>query len=291
MLVRSESFSLPAARDTVVAMGDLDADTRLDGADGRYRAVLSPEWRIWGPNGGYLAAIALRAAGAEARVRRPATFAAHYLAVAEFGPVDLAVTAVQRGRRAESFRVSMSQRDRPILEALVRTAAEGPGLAHDTAPAPAVPGPDTLRNARELYGRDPVYPFWLNVESRPIAEETWAEGRPPRDPVVREWFRFQPTARFADPFVDAGRLLVLLDTMIWPASCQRHPAPAFLAPSIDVTAWLHRSASASEWLFCEATAPVADGGLIAGTSRVWDAGGRLVATGDAQLLCVPPPAA
>jgi acyl-CoA thioesterase len=131
-------------------MGHLDHDTHVEGEAGRYRATLSREWDIWGPNGGYLAVIALRAAGAEARVRRPASFAAHYLSVARFAPVDLEVTALHRGRRSESFRVSMRQDDRPVLEAIVRTAAELPGLVHDEARAPEVASPDGLQNAREL---------------------------------------------------------------------------------------------------------------------------------------------
>lgn len=48
-------------------MGDLDRDTALTGSAGRYTAALSEDWRIWGPNGGYVAAVALRAAGAESR--------------------------------------------------------------------------------------------------------------------------------------------------------------------------------------------------------------------------------
>ena len=54
-------------------MAALDDDTALEGGDGHYRAHLSESWRIWGPNGGYLAVIALRAAGAHTPFRRPAS--------------------------------------------------------------------------------------------------------------------------------------------------------------------------------------------------------------------------
>jgi len=266
-------------------MGDLDLDTRLEGGDGRYRATLSQEWEIWGPNGGYLAVIALRAAGAEARVRRPAAFAAHYLSVARFAPVDLEVTAVHRGRRSESLRVSMRQDGRPVLEAMVRTAAELPGLEHDAARAPQVPGPDGLRSSEEIYPA----PFWRNLEVRPVDPDTWRDGRPPRAPVLREWYRFRPVARFDDPFLDAGRSLLLIDTLIWPAACQRHVEPEFIAPSLDVVAWFHRANRDAEWLLCDATTPIAEGGLMGGTARVWSADRRLVASGGAQLLCVPRP--
>src|SRR3990172_4986910 len=117
-------------------MGDFDLDTRVEGGDGRYRAAISRHWEIWGPNGGYLAAIALRAAGQEARIARPASFACHFLSIPRFEPVDLQVTPAHRGRRAESIHVVMSQAGRPIVQGLLRTAAEGPGLEHDVAVMP-----------------------------------------------------------------------------------------------------------------------------------------------------------
>ena len=52
-------------------MGDLANDTEVRGGDGHYTCELSRDWEIWGPNGGYIAAIVLRAAGGT-RVGRPA---------------------------------------------------------------------------------------------------------------------------------------------------------------------------------------------------------------------------
>lgn len=273
------------------AVGDFDRDTRVEGSSGRYRATLSPAWEVWGPNGGYVAVVALRAAGAEAQLGRPVSFAAHFLSVARFAPVDLTVDVVHRGRRSESLRVSMQQDGRPVLEAMVRTAAELPGLAHDAASPPEVAGPEGLKSSEELYQRPRIYSFWENLEVRPVDPETWRDGRPSRAPVLREWCRFRPIARFDDPFLDAGRSLVLIDTLVWPAACQHHVEPAFVAPSLDVAAWFHRPSRAVEWLLADAHASVAEAGLVGGTVRVWSPERRLLASGGAQLLCVPPPAA
>jgi acyl-CoA thioesterase-2 len=270
-------------------MASLDLDTRVEGADGRYRAFVSPAWEVWGPNGGYVATIALRAAGAEAKIPRPVAFAGHYLSVARFAPVDLAVVVAHGGRRSESVRVSMMQEGKPILEAIVRTAAELPGLAHDETDPPDVPGPDGLRNFEEINPDGPTYPFWLNVEGRPLDPDLWKEGRPSRPAAVRQWYRFRPVARFTDPFLEAGRALLLIDTLVWPAACQRHVAPAFTAPNLDVVAWFHRLDHGSEWLLGDALAPIAEGGLVGGTVRLWSADRRLVASGGAQLLCLPGP--
>ena len=66
-------------------MGDLALQTSVEPAgEGSYRAIVHQDWEIWGPCGGYVAAIALRAAGAESPFARPASFFCHYLSVAAF---------------------------------------------------------------------------------------------------------------------------------------------------------------------------------------------------------------
>ncbi|MFI5215624.1 MAG: acyl-CoA thioesterase [Candidatus Limnocylindria bacterium] len=269
-------------------MGDFSLDTRVEGEGGRYRATLSEDWRIWGPNGGYVAAIALRAAGAEARIPRPVAFAAHFISIARFEPVEIEVTAVQRGRRSESLRVSMRQGDRAVLEAIVRTAAGGEGLAHDAAAAPQVPPPDALPDMETVYAGEPgpPFPFWNNIECRPpegLAHKNRSYGGAPE---MSMWYRFRPAAAFEEPFLDAGRVLVLLDILPWNAAWAHHGPTAWNAPNLDVVAWFHRSASKAEWLLGAGEAPLAEDGLIGSTSRVYDASGRLLASGGAQLLCV-----
>jgi acyl-CoA thioesterase II len=270
-------------------VGDFEADTRLVGGAGHYRAVLSPDWEIWGPNGGYLAAIALRAAGQEAHVPRPACFSAHFLAIARFGEVDVEVLALRRGRSTESFRVSLRQEGRPILEAMVRTAAAGPGLEHDATRAPELPEPEGLRSAEELRqpGQGAPFPFWQNLDARPVWPGRFTETPRAREPLWREWYRFRPRATFDDPFLDAGRMLLLIDTLSWPAACQPHPEPAFRAPNLDVTAWFHRADPTGEWLLADHEGCVAEGGLMGTTARIWSRDGRLLASGGAQLFCVP----
>jgi acyl-CoA thioesterase II len=275
-------------------VGDFDLDTRLDGRDGRYRASLSKDWEIWGPNGGYLAAIALRAAGREARIPRPAAASFHFLSVARFDEVEVAVAPLRMGRSAESLRVSIAQGGRAVLEGMVRTAAACDGLEHDATSPPAVPGPERLKTADELRDPDSDYvphPFWQNLEARPLSPERFREGPRRRDPVWREWYRFRPRATFDDPWVDAGRLLLLIDTLSWPAAVQAHPDPAYQAPNLEVAAWFHRSAPESEFLLVDTECPVAEAGLMGTAARVWSRDGRLLASGGAQLLCraVPPP--
>ncbi len=273
-------------------MGDLELDTRLTavgGDPGHYTVDLSSDWEIWGPNGGYLGAIALRAAGLEASIARPVAFNAHFLSVARFDRADVRIRVVRRGRRAESLAVSLSQGDKPVIEAMVRTAGEGAGLEHDHSTAPSVTAPEMLRNAAELSDDDrPVHPFWHNLETRPLAPERFSEPPRARDPERLDWYRFQPRATFEDPFLDAARSLVLIDTLSWPAAVQPHPETGFTAPNLDVTAWFHRAAPESEWLLADHRCELAESGLMGTHARIWSRDGRLVATGGAMLLCVPP---
>jgi len=67
----------------------LDEATRLEGEDRSFSIRLDEAWEIWGPSGGYLAAIALRAAGRCAEIPRPASFYCHFLSAPSFDEVEL----------------------------------------------------------------------------------------------------------------------------------------------------------------------------------------------------------
>ena len=91
----------------------------------RFRAELSRDWELMGPNGGYLSAIALRAAGAQSALPRPVSLGVHYVAIPRFSEVILDVEVLGGSRRAQSLRVCMTQRDKRILEAIVHYASRG----------------------------------------------------------------------------------------------------------------------------------------------------------------------
>ena len=113
-----------------------------------------------------------------------------------------------------------------------------------------------------------------------------AEKRAPR---YDNWYRFFCEAGLDDPFVDAARSVLLIDTLQWPAVWQAHRDPTIVAPSLDVTTWFHQPANDSEWLYADAFSPIATGGLICGTAQIWSRDGRLIASGGGQMLCMPAP--
>jgi acyl-CoA thioesterase II len=262
----------------------LDEATRLEGDDGRYSIPLSDAWEIWGPSGGYLAAIALRAAGRCAEIPRPASFYCHFLRSPKFAEVELTVEVLRRGRRSESISVQMAQSGDLVLQALVRTAAEAPGYRHQEPDAPEVTSPDESAPTWRTKDGKPLFNFWSNVSCR--RPQSSASGDP-LPAIVREWARFEPTPCFENLFVDAARPLILLDTFGWPAVWQRYRGEGYTAPNLDISVCFHRFATASEWLLVDHECPVANDGLLGVNGRVWDADGRLLASGIAQLCCIP----
>jgi acyl-CoA thioesterase len=262
----------------------LDEATRLEGDGGRYATCLSDAWEIWGPSGGYLAAIALRAAGRCAEIPRPASFCCHFLRSPDFDDVELTVEVLRRGRRSESISVRMAQAGDPVLQALVRTAAEAPGYRHQEPEAPEVTPPDEAAPLSRTKDGKPLFRFWNNLSCRRAEPHTTAEPRPA---VTREWVRFEPTPCFDDLFVEAARPLILLDTFGWPAAYQRYRGVDYTAPNLDISVCFHRFATESAWLLIDHQCPVADDGLLGVSGRVWDTNGRLLATGIAQLCCIP----
>ena len=266
-------------------MGDLDKDTTLEKLeDGHYRATLSQDWEIWGPMGGYVAACALRAAGEASSQPVPASFSCHYLGVAQFEPIDIMVEARREGRAATSQRVEVTQSGRRILDAMVWSTSEGPGLEHDETVPPGVLRPDDLPGPPSDAVRP--YPFWDNLESRIIHFEPVWPPAGPRPAVWQEWLRFIPTATFADPWVDAARLLILVDLPSWPSAHRAHAwrKPAFIAPTLDLNVAFHQPASGDEWLLCDGSAPLSTRGLFGWTARVWSTEAKLLASGGGQCL-------
>ena len=274
-------------------MADFAADTAVHrvGVDGdvtRLRAELSPAWEVWGPVGGYVAAIALRALAAGTELPRPASFHCNFLSVARFGAVDLEVATLRRGKRSHALRVAMTQQGQPILTATAWFVADGmAGLAHDHARAPDVPPPGALQSyAERADNYADWYPFWRSVEGRPVQ---WEEPHPP---VWNTWMRLQDTPRPLDPVTEAGRLLLWLDMMMWNAADAPHPwPPPYLAPNLDLSASFHELAPGEEWLLCDAHAPVAREGIIGCRGHLWTEAGRLLASANATLFCRPNPAA
>jgi acyl-CoA thioesterase II len=276
-------------------MGDLAADTKVTGSVGRFSARLSRDWEIWGPNGGYIASIALRAAGEHSKFGRPVSISGHFLGVATFDDVIVETKTLRLTKRAESIRVSIKQGSNAIFEALVWTCAPMDGLEHELALSPATFEPESVPPTSERLAGEGIeagYRFWSNLDERTLiwsSQAEWLE-RTPEYPSFERWYRFLPTSTFDDLWVDACRSLILIDTMGWPAVMKLHIDSDFIAPSIDISCTFHRARINEPWLYAQATSVSANAGVVGCEGKVWARDGALLAMGTSQLLCRPIPA-
>ena len=276
-------------------MGDLGTDSAVVGGDGSYTSVLSRDWEIWGPMGGYVAAVALRAAGAHSRFDRPASLVGHFLGVADFDEVQLTTVTRRAASRAESIAVSMTQNGKPIFEALVWAIAEGvAGLEHDKSRLGDIGPPEQYPTIAEHVARmddpppGPPFPFWNNFESRPMKWiENW-EDREPEEPVWESWERYVVEPDPSDLWLCAARLLLLVDVGSWPGVTRLHVnTKGLYAPSLDLACQFHRIAPGVSPLFVRGESPSGAEGLLGTHQQVWSRDRELLASGVSQLLCRP----
>lgn len=275
-------------------MGDLAADTELTPTgDGSFTRLLHRDWEIWGPNGGYMAALALRAAGAHCGRARPANATVHFLGVAGFDePVTITPTILRASKVATSVSVAIEQAGRPVLQALVWAVDDGlAGLDHTHGEPPAAPHWRDLMTTEERAAADGVeyvsnYRFWDNFEGRPTEWiSDWANRRD-LPPEYLHWYRFA-TGSASDAWLRAARLLLMVDLGAWPAVSRSHVQDAYIAPSIDVSCEFHRLDTDDDWYLLQGVSPHAGDGLVASHQQVWNDRGELLASGVSHLLCRP----
>ena len=144
-------------------MPSFEESTRTAGG----RALLHRDWENWGPNGGYLSAIALRAAGAAAPAdHRLVTYSCQYLSSPPSGEIEVSVTPAKVGRSAACFNVALNHDGRTALQAQVWTTNRSEGPEHQDAAFPAVPLPVALKPIEDhLPAGSPIHSFWAHFAS------------------------------------------------------------------------------------------------------------------------------
>jgi acyl-CoA thioesterase II len=269
-------------------MSAFEHDTRVREEGGKLLATFSRNWEIWGPNGGYVASIALRAAGKVVPPdHRPATFSCQYLSVGQFADVEIDAEPARKGRNAWCVNVVLRQGEKRILQAQIWTTNKSEGPAKIDRKWPGVALPQDLKTWSELFPENKeTFAFWWNFEGKPATVP--ARGKAdPRGSVVQGWNRFLDFEHTHDPFLDCARALVMIDVHPWIAFGNGlKERPDYVAPTLDLTAWFHALPGPFDWLLVDARADVAGGGLIHGSVHVWTEDGRIIASGGSNLLHV-----
>lgn len=270
---------------------DLEADTvlRADG-EGHFTIDLSPGWNIWGMNGGYLAAVALRAAGGSAAWEAPAAISVSFLSRPRPGPAQVSVEVIRRTGKAECRSVTMAQDSTPILTGSVWCAAGG--LEGNEPRRRVLPAPESVPTRLERINNEEslLLPWQVAIEDRPLffADE-WPDGwgtRAPSEPEFEGWFRCRPEAIFKSPWVNAARVLVISD--IYPLFGYIQATRGLEFTCRVATIWLsvqfHRPTDQEEFLFGDCRVLGAAGGLIGTSTSIWSRDGKCCATAIQQNL-------
>jgi acyl-CoA thioesterase len=215
-----------------VSVHRFDRDTALRRcADGAFEAALDRGWWIVvGPNGGYLAAILLRAMTETAAdpERAPRSLTVHYVSPAHEGPVRIAATVERAGRSLSTVSARLEQDGALVALALAAFAKPRPSPEFADLPMPEVPPPESLQ--RLALPGERSAPMREQLESRPAFGEPIRAGMP--HALAGGWMR-TVVPRRADP------LLVALLCDAWPPAVAQHRALAVAPPrgmpTVDLT--------------------------------------------------------
>lgn len=267
-----------------------EATTVIPLGPGRFAADLHPEWSVAGrENGGYLLALATRAALATADGHpHPLAVTGSFAAAAPAGPVGVDVEVLREGRSTSVSRVRVRAEGDPAdpatatyLEVLVTSGELGGGDPQLPGPTPPeMPDEADCPRAPAEGGPFPV-PLMGHVAERfDPSCLGFAFGRPAEQGELRAWLRF-----------DDGREPDLLGLICFSDAL---PPPTFdlssvrlgWVPTLQLSVFL-RAVPAPGAIRLRTVARSVGGGAVDETVDLWDSRGRLVAVAH-QLALVQP---
>ena len=253
-------------------------------AGGAWSASISRRWWIGrGPNGGYVAAILLRAMALELGDpdRAPRTLTVHFPAAPAEGPVALRCEVERRGRSVATVSARMEQDGRLVALALAAFAPRFEGPSFDETVMPEVPAPEALD---PVPTEPPAPPLVNNLDLR------WAVGPPPFSESERAlaggWMRL----RDPEP-LDAPVLTLLSDAWL-PAPFARQDGIR-PAPTIELTVHFRARLPppGAEGDFCLGffSSRLARDGFFEEDGELWSREGVLLAQSRQLALLLGPP--
>jgi acyl-CoA thioesterase len=249
-----------------------DSDTAVTQiAENVFRGEISPSWSVQrGPNGGYLAALVLRALQTAAgEGRDPRSLTLHYLAPPAVGPCEIAVTVERAGRTMSTLSARLTQGSRLCVLALAVFARPRAGVEIAEARMPDVPSPDEATPI--ALGAGPG--FWNNYDVRQAFGSAPFSGS--EDMRSGGWLRLR------EPRKADARFLAALTDAWFPQVFTRLTAP-IPAPTIDLTIHFRAhmplaNARLDDWYLLTVSTRLATEGFFEEDAEVWSRDGRLLA--------------
>jgi acyl-CoA thioesterase len=266
---------------------DFDRETAVEPqGEGRYRATLHPSWWVMrGPNGGYLAAIALRALAAAVGdpERAARSLTVHYAAPPGEGDLEITTRLEREGRSLTSCSARLEQEGRLIGLALGAFSRPRSGPDICDLVMPDAPPADAVESRPLPPGAPPIAQRW---EHRHVLGSPVFDGGTPADQAVTgTWIRL-PEGRVVDAAVAAA----ITDAAI-PAIFTR-VQQAFVVPTVDLTIHFRSAlpvpgARPDDFVLAVFRTGVVAEGFLEEDGEIWTADGTLIAQ-SRQLAAVMP---
>lgn len=237
---------------------------------------------VRGPNGGYLAAVLLRAMTerVDDPSRSPRSLTVHYPAAPSAGPATVSTDVVRQGRSLSTVTARLEQDGRPMAVALAAFSSAWPGPAFAERPMPIVP----RYGETEEVERPVPLPFLDYWEERfAIGPLPWSASPLPAE--SGGWLRL----REPEP-IDAVVVAAMADA--WPPAVFTRFAAPNPVPTVDLT--IHfRTTLPSVALGPEdpvlvrfATQTLADG-FLEEDGELWAPDGTLIAQSRQLAILLP----
>ena len=249
--------------------------------DHHYAAAIDQGWWvIRGPNGGYLAALVLRAITTDVAdpARRPRSFTVHYLRPPQVGPVELIVQPERVGRTTTVVTARMLQEGKLTALAVAALGLDRPGPEFAHLPMPDAPGPDDLspppRPEHDI-------PLRARFEMRVALGRPLWNPEPATQAVTGGWIRLSEP----EP-LDAHVIAALTDAW-FPAVFTTTKRPMGV-PTVDLTIHFRdEPPPAYDWCCVRFVSRHGSGGFLEEDGEIWSRDGRLLAQSRQLALAVP----
>lgn len=263
-------------------MTTFERDTQIETvAPGHHRARLGDGWWIGpGPNGGYMAAVLVRAIAAATNdpARAPRSLTVHYVRRPERGVADVHTTIERAGRSLSTVSARLVQDGRVIAVAVA--ALSEPRRVERSIVLPPTRMPEVIPIARAEPWRaaagSPAAGFHDRFEMRwAIPEMPWSGAQ---RALAAAW------VRLAEPrTIDAGVVALYADALP-PAvfSVARAWEDVGPVPTVELTVHFRAplplaGVAADDFLLCRFATCTLSEGFLEEDGEIWTADGRLVA--------------
>ena len=252
-------------------MSDFERATAVTSlGEGRWAAEADPDWfATTGPNGGYTAAIVLRAmTGTLAMPGREArSLTLHYLRPLVAGGYEISVEVERAGRRLSTLSARVEQDGRVCLLALAAFSEDFESVAEYADAAPDIAPPEQLEPLPRDRALVPVAARF--AQRRALGGKLFGSED---EALTGGWIEFAEGA----PPLDAIALAMLTDAWI-PSPFVRLDRPVG-APTVDLTIHFRAPGEPVEWpALVQFRSRFAHAGFFEEDGEIWSADGRLLA--------------